>query len=213
MLGYIPLGIAFGVLCVQMGHPWWIAVLMSVAIYSGASQFLLLTLLAAQASLTEIGVAIFLLSCRHLFYGLSLLGRFAGAGARKLYLIYALTDETYSLLSSVPEARDPAVAARISVLNQGWWLLGTASGAAIGDLVRFDSTGMEFALTALFIVLTLELMCKVRRAAPFVIGLLCSAGAMLLLPPEHLLVAAIGGACLVLLWDYQRNRDKEVMRS
>ena len=205
MLGYVPLGMAFGVLCVQMGHAWWLAPLMSVAIYSGASQFLLLSLLAAGASLTEIGVAIFLLSARHLFYGLSMLGRFRGSGARKPYLIYALTDETYSLLSTRPETRDPAVAFRISLLNQGWWLLGSLLGAVAGSLLSFDSTGMEFALTALFIVLTVELMATIRQPAPFVIGLACGLGALLLLPKQHMLLAAIGAACLVLLLDYRRR--------
>ncbi|MBF1800476.1 AzlC family ABC transporter permease [Alloalcanivorax profundimaris] len=210
MLGYVPLGIAFGVLCVQMGHAWWLAPLMSVAIYSGASQFLLLSLLAAGASLTEIGVAIFLLSARHLFYGLSLVGRFRGSGARKPYLVYALTDETYSLLSSREETRDPAVAFRISLLNQGWWLLGSLLGALAGSLLSFDSTGMEFALTALFIVLTLELMATVKRMAPFAIGLACGLGALLLLPQRHMLLAAIGAACLVLLLDYRRRAPRPV---
>ncbi|MFP1679857.1 AzlC family ABC transporter permease [Alloalcanivorax sp. C16-2] len=208
MLGYVPLGIAFGVLCVQMGHAWWLAPLMSVAIYSGASQFLLLSLLAAGASLTEIGVAIFLLSARHLFYGLSLVGRFRGSGARKPYLVYALTDETYSLLSSREETRDPAVAFRISLLNQGWWLLGSLLGALAGSLLSFDSTGMEFALTALFIVLTLELMATVRRVTPFAIGLACGLGALFLLPQRHMLLAAIGAACLVLLLDYRRRAPR-----
>ncbi|MBF5057740.1 AzlC family protein [Alcanivorax sp. 521-1] len=210
MLGYVPLGIAFGVLCVQMGHAWWLAPLMSVAIYSGASQFLLLSLLAAGASLTEIGVAIFLLSARHLFYGLSLVSRFRGSGARKPYLVYALTDETYSLLSSRAETRDPAVAFRVSLLNQGWWLLGSLLGALAGSLLSFDSTGMEFALTALFIVLTLELMATVKRMAPFAIGLACGLGALLLLPQRHMLLAAIGAACLVLLLDYRRRAPRPV---
>ena len=96
MLGYIPLGIAFGVLSVQMGFPWWLAPLMSLVVYSGASQFLMLSLLAAQASLSAIFIAVFLLSTRHIFYGLSLLARFKNAQAKKPYLIFALTDETYS---------------------------------------------------------------------------------------------------------------------
>ena len=206
MLGYVPLGIAFGVVCVQMGYPWWVAPLMSVAVYSGAGQFLLLSLLAAQASLTEIAVASFLLGSRHLFYGLSLLERFSGAGKRKPYLIYALTDETYSLLTSHPDAEQPAMAFRISLLNQLWWLAGSVLGALLGSALPFDSTGMEFALTALFIVLTIEMMRSVRQARPFVVGLLCAGAAIYCLPAQHVLLAAIGGACLVLLADYARQR-------
>ncbi|WP_227370648.1 AzlC family ABC transporter permease [Halomonas sp. M20] len=206
MFGYLPLGAAFGILFMQLGHPWWMALAMSLFIYAGAGQFMAVTLLANNAGLLEVAVATFMLNSRHLFYGLSLLKRFKGAGWRKPYLIFALTDETYSLLTSQGQQAqgpdDHANAWRISLLNQLWWVLGTLAGAMAGALLEFDSRGIEFALTALFIVLTLEQASRLRQALPFVIALLTGLGALILLPEQDLLLGAIGAASLILLAHY-----------
>lgn len=206
MFGYLPLGAAFGILFMQLDHPWWGALLMSLFIYAGAGQFLAVTLLANHAGLLEIAVATFMLNSRHLFYGLSLLKRFQGAGWRKPYLIFALTDETYSLLTSqrhtTLDRHDHACAWRISALNQLWWVLGTLAGALAGATLEFDSRGIEFALTALFIVLTLEQARRLRKALPFLVALVVGLGAIVLLPDRHLLLGAIGTASLVLLAHY-----------
>lgn len=213
MFGYLPLGAAFGVLFMQLGQPWWAALLMSLFIYAGAGQFLIVTLLANQAGLLEIAVATFMLNSRHLFYGLSLLPQFKGAGWRKPYLIFALTDETYSLLTSrsrqETSAQAHAMAWRISALNQCWWVLGTLAGVIAGATLDFDSRGIEFALTALFIVLTLEQASHLRRALPFVIALATGLGAIVLLPERHLLLGAIGAASLLLLAHYAYLRQQE----
>lgn len=205
MLGYIPLGIAFGVLTVQMDFPWWLAPLMSLAIYSGASQFLMLSLLAAGASLSAIFIAVFLLSTRHIFYGLSLLARFKDAQAKKPYLIYALTDETYSLLISSPDRSSDF---KITLLNQTWWLSGSLIGVILGSLISFDSNGMEFALTALFIVLCVELYNSNKELKPLVIGFLCAMLALFLLPSQHMLLAAIFAASLVILLEFLRVKNE-----
>jgi 4-azaleucine resistance transporter AzlC len=206
MFGYLPLGAAFGILFMQLGHPWWGALLMSLFIYAGAGQFLAVTLLANHAGLLEVAVATFMLNSRHLFYGLSLIKRFQGAGWRKPYLIFALTDETYSLLTSQqqtdPSHHDHATAWRISALNQLWWVLGTIAGALAGATLEFDSRGIEFALTALFIVLTLEQARRLRRALPFLIALAVGLAAIVLLPDRHLLLGAIGATSLILLAHY-----------
>ncbi|TDX29058.1 4-azaleucine resistance transporter AzlC [Modicisalibacter xianhensis] len=206
MFGYLPLGAAFGILFMQLGHPWWGALLMSLFIYAGAGQFLAVTLLANHAGLVEIAVATFMLNSRHLFYGLSLLKRFQGAGWRKPYLIFALTDETYSLLTSQQrmdlERHDHAAAWRISVLNQLWWVLGSLAGALAGATLEFDSRGIEFALTALFIVLTLEQARRLREALPFLVALIVGVGAIVLLPDRHLLLGAIAATSLVLFAHY-----------
>lgn len=208
MFGYLPLGAAFGILAVEMGLPAWAALLMSLLIYAGAGQFLAVALLAAGAGLVEMAVATLMLNSRHLFYGLSLLKRFQGAGWRKPYLIFSLTDETYSLLTTLPpeRARDHALAFRIGLLNQAWWVLGSLAGTLIGTTLDFDSRGIEFALTALFIVLTLEQARRLRRGLPFAIALATGLGALLLLPDRHLLLGAIGGATLILLGHYRLHR-------
>lgn len=209
MFGYLPLGAAFGILAIELGIPWWGALAMSLAIYAGAGQFLAVALLAGGAGLLEVAVATLMLNSRHLFYGLSLLKRFQGAGRYKPYLIFALTDETYSLLTSQPavEQRDHALAVRISALNQLWWTLGTLAGALIGTTLDFDSRGIEFALTALFIVLTLEQARRLRQALPFVIAMIAGVGAILLVPDRHMLLVAIGAASALLLLHYRMQRS------
>ena len=95
LFGYLPLGMAFGVLfTAQLEYAWWYAPLMGITIFAGAGQILSVSLIAAQAGLLEVFLAMFVLNARHLFYGLSLLGQFRGAGSRKAYLIFGLTDET-----------------------------------------------------------------------------------------------------------------------
>ncbi|WP_035572740.1 AzlC family ABC transporter permease [Halomonas halocynthiae] len=208
MFGYLPLGAAFGILAVEIGTPVWAAVLMSLVIYAGAGQFLAVALLGAGAGLVDVTVATLMLNSRHLFYGLSLLKRFKGSGWRKPYLIFALTDETYSLLTSqANQNHDQAF--RISLLNHLWWMLGSLIGAAASANIEFDSRGIEFALTALFIVLTLEQASRLRRWLPFGLAIACAMAALILLPDRHMLLGAIGSASLLLLVHYRMMRDNQ----
>ncbi|MFD2189984.1 AzlC family ABC transporter permease [Pistricoccus aurantiacus] len=207
MFGYIPLGAAFGILAIEIGMPWWAALLMSLVIYAGAGQFLAVALLANQAGLIEVAVATLMLNSRHTFYGLSLLKRFQGAGWRKPYMIFSLTDETYSLLTSQGQGNQQkhGWAFRVCLLNHLWWVLGGLVGVLIGTNMDFDSSGIEFALTALFIVLTLEQAKRLRQGLPFLIALVTGLGAILLLPAQHMLLGAIGAASLILLAHYRWN--------
>jgi 4-azaleucine resistance transporter AzlC len=211
LFGYIPLGMAFGVLFVtQLDYAWWAAPLMGVLIYAGAGQILAVSLLATHAGLLEVFVAMFVLNARHLFYGLSLLGRFRGAGKRKLYLIFGLTDETYSLLTSRPRGYDRSqeqeVDFRITGFNQLYWVVGCTLGALLGSNVTFDSTGIEFALVALFIVLTIEQYKSLGDSIPIWTGAAAAGIAMLVLPPAHQLIGAIAIVTGVLLMQYRKAR-------
>lgn len=217
LFGYLPLGIAFGILfSAQLDYPWWIAPLMGVFIYAGAAQILAVSLIAVQADLLEVFVAMFVLNARHLFYGLSLLGQFRGAGWRKVYLIFGLTDETYSLLTSRPRsghlAEDQHTDFLITLYNQSYWVVGCGLGAWLGSQLSFDSTGIEFALVALFIVLTMEQLKTLDTHLPLWIGALAAALAIALLPGEHQLIGAVVLACSCLLVQYlylSRRAGKE----
>ncbi|NWO08277.1 MAG: AzlC family ABC transporter permease [Alteromonadaceae bacterium] len=213
LFGYLPLGTAFGVLfATQLDYAWWIAPLMGVVIYAGAGQILAVSLLAANAGLVEVAVAMFVLNARHLFYGLSLLGQFRGAGWRKAYLIFGLTDETYSLLTSRPRSNDKAgeqqLDFRITALNQLYWVIGCALGGLLGEMVAFNSTGIEFALVALFIVLTIEQFKALGDAFPIWSGALAAGLAMLFVPPTHQLIAGIAIVTMVLLLHYRHHRAR-----
>lgn len=211
LFGYIPLGMAFGVLFVtQLDYPWWGATLMSVAIYAGAGQILAVSLLAAHAGMPEVFVALFVLNARHLFYGLSLLGRFRGAGWRKGYLIFGLTDETYSLLTSRSRGADATDElqrdVRITLYNQCYWVIGATLGALLGRAVAFDSTGIEFALVALFIVLTIEQYKVLRRMLPIWIGAAAAGLCLAVLPQDQQLIGAVMVATLTLLGHYRLGK-------
>lgn len=200
MFGYVPIGIAFGVLFARLGYPWYYASLMSIVVYTGATQFMAVGLLAAGAGLAEIGLAALLLSTRHLFYGLSLAPRFPQAGTGRLYLIFGLTDETYSLLTATP----PPAAANafylwVTGLNQFYWVLGSTVGALLGAGLDIELQGLDFVLTALFVVLTIEQARQIREARPFVIAALSGATALLLVGPAHILPVALLLATALLL--------------
>ncbi len=214
MFGYLPLGAAFGILAIDVGIPWWAALTMSILIYAGAGQFLAVALLANQAGLMEVAVATLMLNSRHLFYGLSLIGPFAGAGWRKPYLIFALTDETYSLLTSRASlaGQDHAQAFRLSALNQLWWVLGSLAGVLIGSQLSLDTQGIDFVLTALFIVLTIEQARRLRQWMPFIVAMCTAMGALALLPERHMLLGAIGAASLLLLLQYRLDRARHQPR-
>ncbi|MDO6462083.1 AzlC family ABC transporter permease [Granulosicoccaceae sp. 1_MG-2023] len=213
LFGYIPLGTAFGVLfSTQLDYPWWVAPLTGLVIYAGAGQILAVSLLASHAGLLEVFVAMFVLNSRHLFYGLSLLGRFRGAGWRKAYLIFGLTDETYSLLTSRPQNADrkteQEIDFRITALNQCYWIVGCALGALLADNLRFDTSGIEFALVALFIVLTIEQFKALGDSFPIWTGAAAAAIAIVFLEPAHQLIGAIVIVTGVLLIQYRKLRSE-----
>ena len=198
LLGYVTIGLAFGLLLAKSGQPWWIAPAMSLVVYAGAAQFMAVGLLASGTGIAEIAVLTLVINARHMVYGLSLLDRFAACRRFKAYLVFALTDETYGILTTVepPEGarsdRDrETFYAAVSALDQSYWVLGSAAGALAGGLIPFDARGIDFALTALFIVLIVEQTRSVRVAAPYLIAAAATGGALLLVGPSNFLVVAI----------------------
>lgn len=212
MFGYVPLGMAFGVLFDGLGYAPLFAPLMGLIVFAGAAQFMAVGLLAAHAGLMEVAVSTLLLNSRHMFFGLSLLNRYRAVGWRKFYLMFGLTDETYSLVTGteVPEGQDPvAYYLAVTAFNQGYWVLGCALGALAGTLVEFDTTGMEFALTALFVVLALDQWHAVREPFPFLIATLASVVSLLFFEAQMLL-SAIGLSISILVlrsWRSAGSRD------
>jgi 4-azaleucine resistance transporter AzlC len=161
--GYVTLGMAFGLMVVTTGYPFWVAPFVSIVLFAGASQFLAIGLCAAGASITSIVMSVFVLNLRHAVYGLSLLEPFRRSGKWRPYLIFALSDETFALMTGCPDPETLAprmkagtFSGAIALLDQSYWVLGTIIGAAAGALIPVDFTGVEFALTALFAVMLLD---------------------------------------------------------
>lgn len=192
--GYISIGIAYGFLLVKTGFAWYWAPVMSIVIFAGAAQFLALGLLASGTPPLQMALAVFLLNARHMVYGFSLLDRYSRFRRWKLYLIFGLTDETYALLTTIdpPEGVDPErFDGAVTLLNQIWWTTGSTLGALFGSMIQWEAPGLEFALTALFVVLLVEQIKSIRRPGPFVIALAISLALMLLGLGESIMLFGI----------------------
>lgn len=190
--GYIPLGMAFGFMLSSAGYGAVVAGAMSLFMYGGSSQYLAVEMFASGTALYNMFLMVFFLSIRHMVYGLSLIEKFQGAGKYKPYLIYALTDEAYALFvaARLPEGKDRApYMFLLSALCHGYWIAGTLIGSLLGGIVRFNTTGMDFVLTALFIVLTINLFAAYKTILPFAIG--AGAGFLALLPGNDNLMMPI----------------------
>ncbi|WP_027859178.1 AzlC family ABC transporter permease [Marinobacterium jannaschii] len=202
MFGYVPLGIAFGVLFSDLGYHWLFATLMGVIIFAGAAQFLAVGLLANQAGLAEVFITTFLLNSRHLFYGISLLNQLEVKGWRRLYVIFGLTDETYSLLTATkvdPGVDRGAFQFNVTAMNQCYWILGCTLGAWLGGQIEFSTAGIEFALPALFMVLVIEQYRSVKHFAPFLLALVCGVTTLLFISRDQMLLISIVLSLSVLL--------------
>jgi len=193
MFGFVPLGIAFGLLFQDLGYPWYFASLMGIIVYAGAAQFMAIGFLSAGLGVIEIAMSTFFLNSRHMFYGLSFLESFGNWNIRKLYLIFGMTDETYALLTTI-KVPDSYLKERyylyITLFSQIYWVLGCTIGALLADILTFNTDGMEFAATALFVVLLIEQWIMVRRLLPFILGFISSIIALMFFI-EHMLLVAI----------------------
>jgi 4-azaleucine resistance transporter AzlC len=194
LLGYLAIGIAFGLLLADAGYPWQLALVMSIVMYAGAGQFIAVGLFAAGTSLWEAALVQLVVNARHIAYGFSMLKRYQIPGPQRYYLIFGLTDETFALLSALPEDRDPERGKFmfcVTLLDQCYWAAGSVIGAIAGSLIPFSTEGIGFALTALFVVLLIEQILRVRKPGIFVISAIPAALAVIFLPSRVSLLAAL----------------------
>ena len=201
LTGYLVLGFGFGIVLRAEGGSVLLAAAMSVLIYAGSMQYVAISLLTGGASLISIAITTLMVNARHIFYGISMLDRYRNIGAAKSYLIFALTDETYSLVCSdalpvAPEQRK-AYYVFVSLFNHLYWVAGTLLGAWIGTLISFDSRGIDFALTALFVTVFVEQWLSTKDHGPAIVGVaatvlcLLSFGKDVFLIPSMAAIAAI----------------------
>ena len=202
LMGYLAIGMAFGLMLEAIGYNFIWAFFMSLTIYAGSGQYLGVELLDTGAALGSVAVMTFILNFRHLVYGLSMLEKFKGMGPRKLYMIFSLTDETYALLSSarVPERVDPhAYYFAIALLDQSYWILGSVIGSVAGALIQFDTTGIDFAMTALFLVIAVDQWESYPSHLPALLGSGVTVVSLALLGPDAMLIPALCVIIVILL--------------
>lgn len=177
MAGYIVLGMGFGILSQKNGYGLWWALAMSAFIYAGSMQYVTVSLLVSGASLISAALTTLMVNARHLFYGISMIDKYRGAGVFKPYLIFALTDETYSLVcgDDFPEDVDyHRCSALISLFDQIYWIIGSLLGALLGSALPFDATGIDFAMTALFVTVFVQQWLSTKNHMPAVTGVVAA---------------------------------------
>lgn len=202
LFGYVFMGFAFGVMLTELGyHPIW-AFLISMLVYSGSLQFVMISLLSGGAALPTIGLMTLLVNFRHIFYGLSFLDKVKQWGKYTFYNIFALTDETYSVLCSCqfPEnINEKKATFLIALFNHCYWIIGSLLGAVIGSAIPLDMEGVDFSMTALFIVIFIDQWRAFPNHLPAFTGLICAAVFLPIMGPDSFLVPALLTTVLILM--------------
>lgn len=214
MLGYLSVGIAFGLLLEKSGYNFLWATLMSIFIYAGSMQFIAIGLLTGGVGLIQIALMTLFVNIRHVFYGLSFIDKFKAMGKKKTYMIFSLTDETYSLLcsSKVPEGVDNnSFLFCIAFLDQIYWIIGTLIGSIAGSLITFNTKGMDFAMTALFVVIFIEQWFTFKNHVPVLIGIVATILSLLIFGANNLILPSMIFITAALMI-FQKQIDKETYK-
>ena len=195
MAGYLILGFGFGIIIKANGYSTALAAAMSIFIYAGSMQYVAIGLMTSGASLITTALTTLMVNIRHLFYGVSMLEKYQNTGKAKPYLIFALTDETYSLVCGelpglAPEDRTN-YELLVSLLNHLYWIVGSIAGAVAGSLIRFNSQGIDFALTALFLTVFTDQWLTAKKHGPALIGLGASVASLLIFGKDNFLIPAM----------------------
>ncbi len=200
MVTYIVLGSGYGILMEKHGFgPLW-AVLSGIIIFSGTAQFVSVGMLSGGSFLTA-AVTALMVSARHIFFSISMIGRYKNEGRKKWYLYYALSDETYAMLSSdrYPEGvNKSSYRLLVTLFNQTSWILGSFLGGMIGTYLSFDSTGIDFSMTALFTTVFIQQWIDAKNHLPAILGLVATWGCRLIFGTDVFLIPAMAIILVVL---------------
>ena len=209
MAGYLFLGTGFGMLLHTKGYGILYSAAMSIFIYAGSMQYLAVDLLTGGASLITAAITTLMVNARHLFYGISMIDTYKDSGWRKPDLIFALTDETYSLnCSGAPAGVEDSKTYffLVSLFNQCYWVTGSVLGVLAGSLHPIKTAGIDFALTGLFVPVYVEQWKSTRDHIPALIGVFSSLVCLLLFGPANFLIPAMGLITLSLTF-YRRRKE------
>ena len=212
MTGYLFLGISFGILLGEAGYglPW--AFSMALFMYAGSAQFLSVSLLASHASVLSSAIAIFLLNARHIFYGISLIDTYKDTGKKKPYLIFALTDETYSLVTQnqPPEGmKKHTYCFLVSLLDHIYWVAGCVIGSVTGNFIPISFEGIEFVLTALFVTLFTEQWLSNKNHFPAIVGVVSTVLCLVIFGKDIFLIPSMVLIAILLTTTRKTGKRKE----
>lgn len=209
LTGYLFLGMGFGILLSENGYGVLWALAMSIFVFAGSGQYLAVSLLANSAGLLSAAIATLLVNARHLFYGISLLEKYKGAGKKKPYMIFALTDETYSLVTQnePPEGMSRhSYCFAVSMLDHIYWIIGCTLGALAGQFIPINYEGIEFVLTALFVTMFVDRWLTNKDHFPAVVGVCATLVSLLIFGSEIFLIPAMVLIALLLMLSPKTGR-------
>ena len=214
MAGYVFLGFGFGILMHQSGYGVLWSAAMSLFIYAGSMQYMAVTLLSEGANLLTVALTTLVVNARHLFYGISMLDVYKRSEKKKFYLIFALTDETYSLVSKnqIPEGITRlGYCLLVSLFDHIYWISGTLLGALAGSLIPINYEGIEFVLTALFVTIFVEQWLSVTDHRPALIGVAATLVCLLLFGKDVFLIPSmiVIAALLTIMQKTGRRNDHD----
>ncbi len=194
LVGYLFVGVSYGLLMDSMGFSLATTAIMSILVYAGSMQFVAVNILLGAFDPLQALILTIMVNARHIFYGLSLLDKYKGLGLKKLYLIYALTDETFSVNCGVSTPQDVDrgdFMFFVSLLNHSYWVFGGVMGVALGALINFNTKGIEFVMTALFVVIFLGQWDETSNHIPAIIGIVASFFCLLIFGAASFLIPSM----------------------
>ena len=207
--GYVFLGIAFALLMSQEGFPAWASIFSSLFVYAGSMQFALVSFMSAGMSFWMIALMTLFINARMLFYGVSFIEEFKKLGWKAFYLIFALSDETFSLLVGMKQTKregSEQVMVYVGLLNHCYWILGTIIGVVIGEFLPFSTKGIDFSMTALFVVILVNQLKKADRYFPFIIGGVSAIFWLIFVGKQFFLVCALATTMIGLIAIFEREK-------
>lgn len=194
LTGYLFIGMAFGILSTSNGYNIGWILLMSTTIFAGSMQFVAINLLTSSFNIISVIFMTLMINARHIFYGLSMLDKFKDMGNKKPYMIFSLTDETFSLLCGVdaPEnVNKNWFYFFIAILNHGYWILGSVLGGILGSVIKINTQGIEFVMTALFIVIFIDQWEKNKNHIPALVGVVVSLICLIIFGAENFILPSM----------------------
>lgn len=209
--GFWFLGLAYGVYMKVSGFSFVYPMLMSLLIFGGSLEFVTVEMLLSPFAPLQVFLMALLIQARHLFYGISMLGKFKGTGWKKFFLIFGMCDETFSVnyTAEIPEDVDKGwFMLWVTFLNQFYWVSAATTGGLIGSLLKFDTTGISFVMTAMFVVIFLEQWLKEKNHVSSLVGIAVSVLCLIFFGEDSFMLPTM--AAIVLLLTLSRKKLEPV---
>ena len=216
MTGFLFLGMSYGIYMHVSGFSFWYPMLMAMTIFAGSVEFVCVNFLLGAFNPLQAFIVTLILNARHIFYGISMLDRFKGMGWKKIYLIFGMCDETFSVnyTADIPKDVDSGwFIFFVTLLNQIYWVLGATLGGLFGSLITFNTEGLDFVMTAMFVVIFLEQYLKDKNHLSSYIGLGVSLLMLIFFGAEHFMIPAISGilVCLSVARKSMEEKEKDIV--